>query len=56
MPIYPFIRLTVAFGREPRAQVRRDVGHPVIDADGHMLEVLDATHPFLRESLGATRF
>src|SRR5437764_904291 len=38
------------------SQVRRDVGHPVIDADGHMLEVLDATHPFLRESLGATRF
>ena len=38
------------------SQVRRDVGHPVIDADGHMLEVLDATHLFLRESLGATRF
>ena len=34
------------------AEVRRAAGHPVIDADGHMLEVLDATHPFLREALG----
>jgi len=33
------------------AEVRRAAGHPVIDADGHMLEVLDATHPFLREAL-----
>jgi len=38
------------------AEVRRAVGHPVIDADGHMLEVLDATHPFLREALGPALF
>jgi len=36
--------------------VRREVGHPVIDADGHMLEVLEATHPYLRESLGPSLF
>ena len=38
------------------ADVRREAGHPVIDADGHMLEVLDATHPYLRESLGPALF
>ena len=37
-------------------QIRRDVGHPIIDADGHVLEVLEATYPHLREALGATRF
>ena len=26
-------------------QIRRDVGHPIIDADGHVLEVLEATYP-----------
>ena len=38
------------------AEVRASAGHPIIDADGHMLEVLDATYPYLRESLGAARF
>ena len=38
------------------AEIRRDVGHPIVDADGHVLEVLDATHPYLREALGPTRF
>ena len=37
-------------------QIHRDVGHPIIDADGHVLEVLEATYPHLREALGATRF
>ena len=37
-------------------QIRRDAGHPIIDADGHVLEVLEATYPHLREALGATRF
>jgi predicted TIM-barrel fold metal-dependent hydrolase len=37
-------------------QIRHDVGHPIIDADGHVLEVLEATYPHLREALGATRF
>jgi predicted TIM-barrel fold metal-dependent hydrolase len=38
------------------AEIRRDVGHPIVDADGHVLEVLDATHPYLRETLGPARF
>jgi predicted TIM-barrel fold metal-dependent hydrolase len=38
------------------AEIRRDVGHPIIDVDGHVLEVLDATHPYLREALGADLF
>lgn len=38
------------------AQIRRDLGHPVIDADGHMLEAIKAAHPFLREHLPADRF
>jgi len=37
-------------------EVRAEVGHPIIDADGHMLELLDATHPHLREALGSARF
>jgi predicted TIM-barrel fold metal-dependent hydrolase len=43
-------------GERTSADIRREVGHPIIDADGHVLEVLDATHPYLRESLGAKRF
>jgi predicted TIM-barrel fold metal-dependent hydrolase len=38
------------------SDVRRDAGHPVIDADGHVLELLDASHPYLRASLGSPRF
>jgi len=38
------------------ADVRQQVGHPVIDADGHVLEVLEATYPFLRDSLGPSLF
>src|ERR1700691_5806788 len=42
--------------RAASAEVRRAVGHPVIDVDGHMLEVLDATHPFLRDARGSSLF
>jgi predicted TIM-barrel fold metal-dependent hydrolase len=38
------------------SDVRQEVGHPIIDADGHTLELIDATYPHLRESLGAQRF
>ncbi len=38
------------------SDVRRDAGHPVIDADGHVLELLDATYPYLQSSLGSTLF
>jgi predicted TIM-barrel fold metal-dependent hydrolase len=41
---------------ESSAAVREAVGHPIIDSDGHMLEVLDAAQPFLRESLGSARY
>jgi predicted TIM-barrel fold metal-dependent hydrolase len=33
-------------------QVRETVGHPVIDADGHMLEIVAAAQPFVRRHLG----
>jgi predicted TIM-barrel fold metal-dependent hydrolase len=38
------------------ADIRREVGHPIVDVDGHVLEVLDATYPYLREALGPARF
>jgi len=38
------------------AAIREEVGHPIIDVDGHVLEILDATHPYLREALGPQRF
>ena len=38
------------------ADIRREAGHPIIDVDGHMLEVLDATHPYLRQELGPKLF
>lgn len=38
------------------ADIRRETGHPIIDVDGHMLEVLDATHPYLRQELGPKLF
>ena len=37
-------------------EIRAQVGHPIIDADGHVLEVLEATYPHLRDALGARRF
>ena len=37
-------------------QIRSQVGHPIIDTDGHVLELLDATHPYLREALGPALF
>jgi predicted TIM-barrel fold metal-dependent hydrolase len=36
--------------------IRADLGHPVIDTDGHVQEFLPALLPFLRESLGAELF
>ena len=38
------------------AEIRAGLGHPVLDADGHVLELLPAVHPFLREELGAAGF
>ncbi len=37
-------------------EIRRRLGHPVIDSDGHVLEYMPAVLPFLRESLGARLF
>jgi predicted TIM-barrel fold metal-dependent hydrolase len=37
-------------------QIRRDLGHPVIDADGHVQEYLPAALPYLREALGPRLF
>ena len=38
------------------AEIRAELGHPVLDADGHVLELLPAIYPFLREELGAVGF
>ncbi len=37
-------------------KVRSRLGHPVIDADGHMREFLPAAFPYLRDALGSARF
>ncbi len=37
-------------------QVREQLDHPVIDADGHVLEFMPAALPYLRESLGPKLF
>ena len=37
-------------------EIRRRIDHPVIDADGHVLEYLPAVTPFLREGLGPRLF
>jgi predicted TIM-barrel fold metal-dependent hydrolase len=36
--------------------VRRRVGHPIIDTDGHTIELFPAVFPYLREALGPTKF
>jgi predicted TIM-barrel fold metal-dependent hydrolase len=40
----------------PSERVRARLAHPVIDADGHVLEFMPAVLPYLRESLGARLF
>ena len=47
---------TGAKGLSAAARVRAEVGHPIIDTDGHVLELLPAVFPYLRESLGPVRF
>ena len=37
-------------------EIRRRLGHPVIDSDGHVLEYMPAVLPFLREALGPRLF
>lgn len=38
------------------SEIRAQLTHPVIDADGHVLEYLPAVQPHLREALGAAAF
>jgi predicted TIM-barrel fold metal-dependent hydrolase len=38
------------------ARARAEVGHPIIDSDGHVLELFPAVFPYLRQSLGAALF
>ncbi len=38
------------------SEIRAALGHPVIDADGHVLEYLPAVEPHLREALGPAAF
>jgi predicted TIM-barrel fold metal-dependent hydrolase len=42
--------------RPDPAELRASLGHPVVDADGHILEFLPAALPFLREALGPQAF
>ncbi len=37
-------------------QIREKLDHPVIDADGHVLEFMPAALPYLRETLGSKLF
>jgi predicted TIM-barrel fold metal-dependent hydrolase len=47
----------MSLARKPSpAQVRAQLSHPVIDADGHVLEFMPAALPYLREALGPTLF
>jgi predicted TIM-barrel fold metal-dependent hydrolase len=38
------------------SEIRAALSHPVIDADGHVLEYLPAVQPYLREALGSADF
>src|SRR5689334_16058435 len=38
------------------AEARRQVGHPIVDTDGHTIELFPAVFPYLREALGPARF
>ncbi len=38
------------------SEIRAQLGHPVIDADGHVLEYLPAVEPHLRQALGPAAF
>ncbi|HVX19802.1 MAG TPA: amidohydrolase family protein [Acidimicrobiales bacterium] len=48
-------RALAAPGRSAR-QIRAELGHPVVDADGHVLELLTAVLPYVREELPAAAF
>ena len=37
-------------------EVRQQIGHPVIDGDGHLTELTPAAYPFLREQLTGAQF
>ncbi len=38
------------------SEVRRRCEHPIIDADGHVIEFMPAVFPYLREALGSQQF
>jgi predicted TIM-barrel fold metal-dependent hydrolase len=38
------------------SEIRAQLSHPVIDADGHVLEYLPAVQPYLREALGPVAY
>jgi predicted TIM-barrel fold metal-dependent hydrolase len=38
------------------ASIRERCGHPIIDADGHVIEFMPAVWPYLRQALGRERF
>jgi predicted TIM-barrel fold metal-dependent hydrolase len=42
--------------RMTAAEVRARVGHPIIDADGHVLEFMPALLEYVREEMGPERF
>ena len=42
--------------RTEPAAIRARLAHPILDVDGHILEMLPAVFPYLREALGPTLF
>ena len=42
--------------RRSSRSVRDEVGHPIVDIDGHVIEHMPSVLPHLRESLGADLF
>ena len=45
-----------ARGARTSREVRAALDHPIIDADGHIIEFMPAVWPYLREALGSERF
>ena len=47
--------MSAAARRTPQ-EIRAELGYPVIDVDGHILEFMPAALPYVRESLGQELF
>lgn len=48
--------MAVDFPLTRAAQIRQQVGHPIVDGDGHILEFMETLSEYIREELGNTAF